>query len=108
MKSRAPRTTYVCRDFSSAARAPRGIALRLDRAWFRRVMTSVDQRAALLVHEWGHMWGGPHITPFFESYCDGARFWKLGPERRVRLPDAYMGFVTQVVTGRTTPGSHLC
>lgn len=104
IQSRAPQTTYVCREFNSAARAPRGLALRLDRPYFRRRLTSVNHRAALLVHEWSHMWGGHYITPLFESYCTRGRFWKLGPERRVRLPDAYMGFVHELVTGRTSMG----
>lgn len=66
-----------------------------------------DQRAATLVHEWGHRWGRG-MRRIFESYCGHDKFAAFPPEKLVQMPDAYMGFIYELAEGRELPATGLC
>ncbi|HSI59400.1 MAG TPA: DUF4157 domain-containing protein [Ideonella sp.] len=61
---------------------------------------TVDDRAAILVHEWGHKWGAG-VNRVFETYCHSPGFQRQSADDLVTQPDAYMGFVVELVTGST-------
>lgn len=65
--------------------------------WWTRYRT-MDARAAILLHEWGHKWG-KGVNRIFETYCWEPKYAGLPAERRVTLPDAYMGYVYELATG---------
>lgn len=58
----------------------------------------VTDRAAILLHEWGHKWG-KGVNRIFETYCEEKKFATLSAEQRVQLPDAYSGFIYELTTG---------
>jgi hypothetical protein len=66
-------------------------------AWWTNYPT-LDERAYVLLHEWGHKYG-VGINRIFEDYCFDAGFAKLPTEVLVRMPDAYAGYVLQLNTG---------
>ena len=69
-------------------------------------LTSVDDRAFVLLHEWAHKYG-PSVHQIFETYCDASDFAKQPAEDLVAEPDAYAGYVFELVTG-AAPSSTVC
>jgi Domain of unknown function (DUF4157) len=65
--------------------------------WWTR-HTNADERAAILIHEWGHKWGAG-VNRIFESYRFDKDYKNMPAEKRIKLPDAYMSFVFEVATG---------
>jgi len=64
--------------------------------WWQGYST-VDCRASILVHEWGHKWG-KGVNRIFESYSWQPKFKKMGAKDRVKMPDAYAGFAYELYT----------
>lgn len=69
-------------------------------------LTSVDDRAFVLLHEWAHKYG-PSVHQIFETYCDASDFAKQPADDLVAEPDAYAGYVFELVTG-AAPSSTVC
>ncbi len=65
--------------------------------WWEDHPTTLD-RAAILVHEWGHKWG-KGINRIFETYRFDKGYAGLPTEKRLHMPDAFMGFVYELHTG---------
>jgi hypothetical protein len=61
-------------------------------------LTSVDDRAFVLLHEWAHKYG-PSVHQIFETYCDASDFAKQPADDLVAEPDAYAGYIFELVTG---------
>ena len=70
-------------------------------SWWIRY-TSVDERAFVLIHEWGHKFG-TGVNRIFEEYCHSPSFAALPARDLVHYPDAYAGYVTELATGITMP-----
>ena len=69
-------------------------------------LTSVDDRAFVLLHEWAHK-HGPSVNQIFETYCDASGFSKESAEDLVAEPDAYASYIFELVTG-AAPTSTVC
>lgn len=69
--------------------------------WWKDHPTTLE-RAAILVHEWGHKWG-KGVNRIFESYRFDKDYASLSTEKRLGLPDAYMAFVYELWTGSPPP-----
>ncbi|MGH9586170.1 MAG: eCIS core domain-containing protein [Acidobacteriaceae bacterium] len=69
--------------------------------WWKDHPTTLE-RAAILVHEWGHKWG-KGVNRVFESYRFDKKYKGLSAEKRLGLPDAYMAFVFELFTGSPPP-----
>jgi hypothetical protein len=69
--------------------------------WWKDHPTTLE-RAAVLVHEWGHKWG-KGVNRIFESYRFDKNYATLSAEKRLGLPDAYMAFVFELFTGSPPP-----
>jgi len=69
-------------------------------------LSSVDDRAFVLLHEWAHKYG-PSVHQIFETYCDAGDFAKQPAEDLVAEPDAYAGYIFELVTGGA-PSSTVC
>jgi len=61
-------------------------------------LRSVDDRAFVLLHEWAHRYG-PSVNQILETYCDAAEFGGLSAGDLVAEPDAYAGYIFDLVTG---------
>jgi len=109
MRSADSEVTYECepeQNFWNGACISGNIAVSLGNIhlcprWWTRY-TTVDERAYILVHEWGHKFG-TGVNRIFETYCDSADFAKLPAEKLVQMPDAYAGYVLQLATGQSMP-----
>jgi hypothetical protein len=60
--------------------------------------TTLDDRASVFIHEWGHKFA-TGVNRIFETYCDGASFTTEPAEKRVTWPDSYAFFAVDVATG---------
>jgi hypothetical protein len=60
---------------------------------------SPDDRAFVLIHEWGHKFARG-VNRIFETYCSDPDFYRLPAKERVTLPDAYAGYVFELATGK--------
>ncbi|WP_395728521.1 hypothetical protein [Nakamurella sp.] len=69
-------------------------------------LTSIDDRAFVLLHEWAHK-HGPSVNQIFETYCDASGFAKEPAEDLVAEPDAYASYIFELVTGGA-PTSTVC
>jgi len=65
--------------------------------WWTR-HTNLDERAAILIHEWGHKWG-KSVNRIFESYRFDKGYASMPAEKRIQQPDAYMSFAFEIATG---------
>jgi hypothetical protein len=63
---------------------------------------SLDERAGVLVHEWGHKYG-TGVNRIFESYCHSSGFSALPAPELIVLPDAYAGYVVELSSGVGRP-----
>jgi len=63
---------------------------------------TTDERASVLLHEWGHKFG-TGVNRIFESYCHSADFYTEPAENRVQYPDAYAGYAFELITGAPPP-----
>lgn len=73
-------------------------------AWWS--LTAIDDRAFVLLHEWAHKYG-PSVHQIIETYCDASDFASQPAEDLVAEPDAYAGYVFELVTG-AAPTSTVC
>jgi hypothetical protein len=64
--------------------------------------TSVDKRAGVLIHEWGHRFG-EGVALIFETYCFGNKYATASSEQLITWPDAYMQFVWDLSIGSPAP-----
>ncbi len=70
---------------------------------FWSTYTTAPDRAAVLIHEWGHRFGRG-VALLFETYCfDQPAYGNLGASRLVRMPDAYMQYVRELHHGMAMP-----
>jgi hypothetical protein len=69
-------------------------------------LTSIDDRAFILLHEWAHK-HGPSVHQIFETYCDASGFAKEPAEDLVAEPDAYASYIYELVTG-SAPTATVC
>jgi hypothetical protein len=61
---------------------------------------SPDDRAFVLIHEWGHKFARG-VNRILETYCYEPGFYQLPASERVKLPDAYAGYVFELATGKS-------
>jgi hypothetical protein len=105
-------TTYECEPeqswkdglCSKGAIAVTILNIHLCPNWW--TLRSVDDRAFVLLHEWAHRYG-PSVNQIFETYCDAAEFGGLSAGDLVAEPDAYAGYIFELVTGNA-PSSTVC
>jgi hypothetical protein len=69
-------------------------------------LSSLDDRAFVLIHEWAHRFG-PSVNQIFETYCDAKDYGGLSASELVAEPDAYASYVFELVTG-TAPSKSVC
>lgn len=63
---------------------------------------TTDERAHVLVHEWGHKFG-TGINRIFETYTYQKKFATLAAKVMVHQPDAYANYAFELLTGKTPP-----
>ena len=105
-------TTYECEPrqswkdglCTSGSMAVTILNIHLCPKWW--TLTSVDDRAFVLLHEWAHKYGAS-VNQIIENYCDSAAFAKESAEDLVAEPDAFASYVFELVTG-ATPSSTVC
>lgn len=105
-------TTYECEPRQSwkdglcteGTMAVTLLNIHLCPAWWK--LTSVDDRAFVLLHEWAHKYG-PSVHQIFETYCDASEFATQPAEDLVAEPDAYASYIFELVTG-SAPSSTVC
>ncbi len=105
-------TTYECEPrqswkdglCTSGSMAVTILNIHLCPDWWN--LASVDDRAFVLLHEWAHKYG-PSVHQIFETYCDSSDFAKQPAEDLVAEPDAYAGYVFELVTGGA-PSAAVC
>jgi hypothetical protein len=64
--------------------------------------TNPDERAGVLIHEWGHRFG-TGVATVFETYCFGGGYASASAHALVTWPDAYMQFVWDLSIGSPAP-----
>ena len=112
MDRRNSETTYECEPAQSwtngmctkGSMAVTVLNIHLCPAWW--TLTSNDDRAFVLLHEWAHRYG-PSVNQILETYCDATAFGSLPAEDLVAEPDAYASYVFELVTG-AAPSSTVC
>ncbi len=67
---------------------------------FRSARYNNEQRAGILLHEWGHKFG-TGVNRVFETYCHEGSYAATTAEERITLPDAYAQFVRELSAGFT-------
>jgi Domain of unknown function (DUF4157) len=60
-----------------------------------------DRQAIILIHEWSHKYG-EGISRLFETYCWEDDFADLSSSDRIRMPDAYEGYISKLTLGTGT------
>ncbi|HEY5956266.1 MAG TPA: hypothetical protein VIV60_06930 [Polyangiaceae bacterium] len=61
---------------------------------------SSDKRALALLHEWAHKWG-EGVNRVFEDYCFDTGYKSATTGERLKYPDAFAGYISEVVLGST-------
>ncbi len=99
MQSGSPDASYECGSFLCEALEPTAMALDdivLCDQWFA---SDDDERAGILVHEWGHKYGAG-VSRAIETYDHDQKWSGMSSSQRVAMPDAYEGFVVEIATGK--------
>ena len=112
MSASNSKTTYECEPAQSwtnglctkGSMAVTLLNIHLCPEWWN--LASLDDRAFVLLHEWAHRYG-PSVNQVFETYCDAASFGTLPAGDLVAEPDAYAGYIFELVTGGA-PSSAVC
>ena len=112
MNRRNSETTYECEPAQSwqhglctkGSMAVTILNIHLCPGWW--TLTSNDDRAFVLLHEWAHRYG-PSVNQILETYCDATEFGSLSADDLVAEPDAYASYIFELVTG-TAPSSTVC
>lgn len=60
-----------------------------------------DRKPIVLIHEWLHKYGRG-VNRVFETYCWEKEFEKLPRDERIKMPDAYEGYVSLLSQGKGT------
>lgn len=101
--------TYECepeQTFGNGACIQGNVAISLSNIhlcplWWTSFPT-LDDRAGVLVHEWGHKYGAG-VNRIFEAYCHSSEFASLPAEELITLPDAYAAYVVELSSGVALP-----
>jgi hypothetical protein len=69
---------------------------------FWSAFTSLDERAGVFIHEWGHRYGAG-VATILETYCHGSAYAAASTADLVTWPDAYMQFIWDLAIGSPAP-----
>lgn len=108
--SGGPSTLYKCSTCNQSGLVlPGSRFVRLCDGWWQKLLP-LHKRAAIIIHEWGHFWGGRAglMRRMAESYCGRKRFNAMPASRLVQMPDAYMGFIYELALNMPLTAGWLC